>query len=342
MKIIIEIGHPGHVHQFRKVISKLINGGHDVLVVAKKKESAIDLLKFYKIKHKIIGKNYKNLVLKLYSLLMSVINLFIIARNFSPDLFISRVSPTSSFVSLLRGSNHIAFNDTEHCTLTDKLALPFCHKVITPMSFSKDLGENQISYNSFTEMFYVSDLKKPLASKIYNKLGINSSDKITLLRFVSWSAAHDIGFKGISIKEKVLLVKYLSQYSKVFISSESKLPSSLKSYSLKTNPSEFHDVLGLSSLYVGDGATTASEAALMGVPSIYTNPIELGYIDELERKKLLFQELTFNKIIRRSSNIIKSNYNRETERLSKILRSNLVDPVEFSMSIIENQNIYEK
>ena len=143
----------------------------------------------------------------------------------------------------------------------------------------------------------------------------------------------------MTFKEKLLLVKYLSQYSKVFISSESKLPDSLESYSLKIRPSEFHSVLGLSSLCVGDGATTASESALMGVPSIYTNPIGLGYIDELEKNKLLFQETIFHKILSRSLHIIKSNYQYKTAKISKNLISNLVDPIKFSIDIIENQNI---
>ena len=334
MKIIIETGHPGHVHQFRKIINKLITRGHNVLVVAKKKESTVELLKEYNI-----GNNHKNMILKLYSLIDSVLRLLAICRNFNPDLFISRVSPTTAYASFLRSKPHIAFNDTEHCNLTDNLAMSSCNKIATPASFKSDLGKKQIRYNSFTEMFYISNIKKQSSIDIYKKLGIKSTDKLSLLRFVSWSAAHDIGFKGLSLKEKFLLVKSLSKYSKVLISSESKLPHLLKPYSLKIKPSDFHNILQSSSLYVGDGATTASESALMGVPAIYTNPINLGYIDELERNKLIFQEINFFRILKRSLYILNTNYKKNTKVISNDLISDLEDPIAFSLDLIEDFNL---
>ena len=44
-------------------------------------------------------------------------------------------------------------------------------------------------------------------------------------------------------------------------------------------------------VYVGAGATSCSEAAVLGVPAIYTNPLRLGYLEELEsRYGLVFCE----------------------------------------------------
>tara|TARA_Y100000589_G_C27132861_1_gene621327 strand:- start:187 stop:1221 length:1035 start_codon:yes stop_codon:yes gene_type:complete len=335
MNIIIETGHPGHVHQFRKIIDRLILKKHNVLVVAKRKESTIDLLEKFGITHQIIGDNYKSMILKLYSLIYSVFKLLIICRNFNPDLFISRVSPTTAYASLLRSTPHIAFNDTEHCTLTDKLAMSFCDKIATPVSFKANLGKKHLRFNSFTEMFYILDFKNRLSSGSSDTLGIEEGKKISLLRFVSWSAAHDIGFSGLSLREKYLLAKSLSKFSKVLISSESELPNILKPYSLDIHPSEFHKVLDLSSLYVGDGATTASEAALLGVPSVYTNPIKLGYIDELEKNKLVFQEANFTNILKRSLKILKEDYKKETQVTSSKLISNLEDTTEFSLDLIK-------
>ena len=44
LKIIFEIGHPGHVHQFKNLSSLLKKRGHEVLFAAKKKDCSIELL----------------------------------------------------------------------------------------------------------------------------------------------------------------------------------------------------------------------------------------------------------------------------------------------------------
>ena len=41
-----------------------------------------------------------------------------------------------------------------------------------------------------------------------------------------------------------------------------------------------HDVLAHASVYVGEGASMASEAACLGVPSIYVNSLNVGSIKE--------------------------------------------------------------
>ena len=45
-----------------------------------------------------------------------------------------------------------------------------------------------------------------------------------------------------------------------------------------------HDLIAASSLYFGEGATMASEAAVMGVPSIFISTLRLGYLNELQLK----------------------------------------------------------
>ena len=50
-----------------------------------------------------------------------------------------------------------------------------------------------------------------------------------------------------------------------------------------------HSVLFYSSLYLGEGATMASEAAILGTPSIYINQLNVGYLNDLEKNyKIVF------------------------------------------------------
>ena len=49
-------------------------------------------------------------------------------------------------------------------------------------------------------------------------------------------------------------------------------------------PHEMHHLLAFASLYIGEGATMASEAAVLGTPALYVNPLDLGYMAEQEER----------------------------------------------------------
>ena len=49
MKILIDIGHPAHVHLFRNMIKQLHIDGHKLQITARDKEVTFKLLNYYKI-----------------------------------------------------------------------------------------------------------------------------------------------------------------------------------------------------------------------------------------------------------------------------------------------------
>ena len=49
MKIFIDINHPAHVHYFKNFIKIVTNKGHKVMITARDRDVAIDLLTKYKI-----------------------------------------------------------------------------------------------------------------------------------------------------------------------------------------------------------------------------------------------------------------------------------------------------
>jgi predicted glycosyltransferase len=91
-----------------------------------------------------------------------------------------------------------------------------------------------------------------------------------------------VGQRGI--KNEIELVRELEKYGKVFITSEGKLEGDLEKYKIKVSPEKLHDLLYYATMYIGEGATMASEAAVLGTPAIYVNTLRLGYTDEEEEK----------------------------------------------------------
>ena len=56
----------------------------------------------------------------------------------------------------------------------------------------------------------------------------------------------------------------------------------LEKYRITVSPEKIHDLLYFAALYMGEGATMAAEAAILGTPSIYASTIQrLGYINML-------------------------------------------------------------
>ena len=74
--------------------------------------------------------------------------------------------------------------------------------------------------------------------------------------------------------------------SRIFISSEKEIPPNLEKYKLLVPVEKMHSVLYFSSLYIGEGATMASEAAVLGTPSIYLSKLSVGYLKDLSKNSL--------------------------------------------------------
>jgi len=68
-------------------------------------------------------------------------------------------------------------------------------------------------------------------------------------------------------------------------------------YTMNIEPEDLHHILAFASLYIGEGATTASEAAILGTPAIYMNPMQVCYCKDQEESYGLSFHLTEKKSI---------------------------------------------
>jgi len=184
--------------------------------------------------------------------------------------------------SKLAGRPSIVFSDTDHVLLDRFLAFPWVTLLCTPKSFRADFGGRQLRYAGFQELAYLHPQYFKPDARVLQQIGLAPETPFVVLRFVSWQAAHDIGAEGFSLSQKLEAVRRLEQFGRVFISSEAGLPAELQSYQVAVPPHDIHHLLAFARLYMGEGATMASESALLGTPSIYVNSLPLGYISELQ------------------------------------------------------------
>lgn len=274
MRILFDIGHPAHVHFFRETIRQLKNAGHETAIVTKDKEIAIDLLNHAGFEYSNLGKPGRGLLGKATGLLYFDYRVYQIARKFRPDLFVGLGSPYFGHVAALMRKPYITFWDTEEAPLISYLTYPFCSVICTPSCFLKDLGSRQVRYNGYKELAYLHPDRFTPDPSVLDELGLGRDEKFIIIRFISWSASHDIGLAGIRDRRK--FVRALQDHARVLISSESEPDPDLEQFRLRIAPEKFHSLLAFADLYIGEGGTVATEAAVLGTPAIHIESIARG------------------------------------------------------------------
>ena len=282
MRILVDIGHPAHIHYFKNFIHVMRLKGHQFLITARNRENVFKLASAYGIDVLNRGKGAKNPIGKILYMILTDIILLMRARKFRPDLYLHFGSVYPSHVSRVLGGADIIFDDTENARLNQRLYVPFTDLICTPSCFHTDFGKKQIYFDGYMELCYLHPNRFVPDSRVLKLLGVNENDPFAILRFVGWEASHDYGHTGLYIEMKRKAVKEFSRHAKVFISSEKELPEDLKQYQLSIPPEMIHSVLYYATLLYGESATMASECAVLGTPAIYIDNDGRGYTDEEE------------------------------------------------------------
>ena len=326
MRILIDIVHPADVHFFKNAVNEWQDRGHKVLITARDKDIALQLLRVYGFEFMCISSQGKGLWSMAHELVERDLRLFRIARIFEPDVLTGFTGISIAHVGRLLGKPSVVFYDTEFARLSNILTYPLATLVCTPDCYDGQIGKKHIRFPGYKDLAYLHPHRFTPDPKVVQEAGIDPESKFFVIRFVSWAAAHDVGEKGLSYANKIKFVKELSKYGRVFISSESRLPEELSSYHPPISIDKMHHLMAFSSLYVGESATMASECAVLGIPSIFIATSGRGYITEQQRKYgLVFsfsddeQDQAFEKMkeLLRQSNLSNEWFQRRERMLSE-------------------------
>ena len=336
MRILIDIGHPAHVHLFKNFAWEMQKKGHKVFFTTREKEFEIDLLTKYGFKFTSFGKKYKSTFGKIFGMFIFDFKMLLAALKFKPDIFLSHGSIYTAHVSWLLRKPHISFEDTGNMEQI-RLYLPFTNAILTSCSYKLNHGSKQIYYNGYHELAYLHPNHFKADSSILDLLGVKKDEKYVIMRFVSWNASHDIGHSGLTLETKRKAVKEFSEYAKVFISSEGELPEDLKQYQIKIPPERMHDALAYATLFVGEGATMASECAMLGTPAIYVNSLTAGTLEEQEKYGLLFGFRNSEGVLEKAIELLNTpNLNQEWQKRHQKILAEKIDVTAFMVWFVEN------
>jgi predicted glycosyltransferase len=292
MKILIDIGHPAHVHFFRNPIRLLQQEGHDVLVTSRDKDVAVRLLDEYCIEHTVLSRMGRTGIASLARELLSRnIALYGMVQRYRPKIMAEIGGTFVAHVGTLTGIPSLAFYDTENAKLQNAITYPFASRVIVPRCYRGWLPRRRhLRYAGYHELSYLHPRYfQPQRNRAIAG-GLSPHGDTFLLRTVSWQANHDIGEGGWSTDLLRQVVGFLKERGKVLISAEGRLPDDMENCRYSGKASDIHHLMAFCRACVGESATMASESAMLGVPALYAAHTGRGYTDEQEQR----YQLTFN------------------------------------------------
>ena len=288
LRILVELGHPAHVHFFRHPIRLWRERGHHVLLVTRDKEITHALLDEYGLEYLPLSKQKNHLLSQMVELIIRWIKIFWIIKRQKIDVAISISGISTAVPAKLAGIVSITDTDSESARLSNKIAFPFSDVVLTPTSFLHQATIKNIeSYNSFHELAYLHPNRFTPEFKYIERFHLTKDDKFLVIRLVKWKAVHDIHGQGISEAQLDKIIQWATSHQhKVVLSSERPLPSKFDSYRIQGNFSHIFHLLAFSNGYIGESPTMAMEAAILGSPSVFISSIApcLGYTKEMQKK----------------------------------------------------------
>lgn len=340
MKVLVGIGHPAHVHFYKNMIWNLERKGHEIKVIARNNDIVIELLNTYGFNYEKSSAFYTMLLKKAYIMFQIDYKLYKIVKKFRPDILTGILYMYGAHVGKIIRRPSVIFTDTEHARLANRLTFPFASAICTPSCFKKDLGPKQVRYNGYHELAYLHPNYFKSDPSVLDSLGLSKDDKFIILRFVSWGASHDIGQHGLDLETKQRFVRELEKYCRIFITSEAEPGKEFENYKIRVPPEKIHDLLYYATMYIGEGATMATEAGILGTPSIYISSLvgTMGNFDELDKKYGLVYSFTDpNKALEKAISLIENkNLKNEWQTKREKLLKDKIDVTKWMTEFIEN------
>lgn len=288
MNILIDIGHPAHVHYYRNLANELKTKGHTVYFTVKELEVAKRLLTYYGFEYKVLPQKKDGLFGKVVNQIRYDLIIWWFCLTKKIDIAIG-TSVTIAHVSRISRIKSIVFDDDddEVQPLVTKFVMPFASSVLSPdVLFGKRNRKDTIYYPGYHELSYLHPKRFIPNPDVLQESGLKHGEPFFIMRFNVFKAHHDVGIKGLSLNQKLKLVEILKPHGKILITTEREIEPELMEYRLTVSPEKIHSLMAYATIFLGDSQTMTSEAAVLGVPSLRCNSFagRISYLEEEEHR----------------------------------------------------------
>ena len=290
MRILIEAHHPAHIHFWKYPIRELLKQGHKVLMIARDRDVMCKLLEAYDwIPARIPRRWSSRNRLPLIEMLQRQLVVMQAIHEFRPDVVVSLMGSYTQSAKLF-GIRNVIFTDTETQEFNHRIAHPFADEIHTPHCFLKDLGHKQVRYKGLHELMFLHPEQFTADPSVVTRINGLSPGNYIVIRMSAWNTFHDRGRKGIGDAIYSFVERFEKQYRIVLSAEEGKIPPGLEKHQVQFHPADFHHILSHAKFVLTEGASTATEAACLGVPAVFINSVgDLGNFKLLDEQYRLLR-----------------------------------------------------
>ncbi|HEY2647099.1 MAG TPA: DUF354 domain-containing protein [Candidatus Acidoferrales bacterium] len=289
-KVWIDLDNSPHVPFFVPIIETLREDGYEIVVTARDAYQVCDLLKFYGLQARIIGKHYgKSKVLKLLGTIWRTLQLAATMRKEKPDIAVSHGSRGCMLASKMLGIKGLTIADYEFAGKADFMRTRWtAFPDVVPSDRIEGPGVTILKYPGIKEDVYLSRFRPD--PQLRSRVGVAPGDLLVTLRPPA-GEAHYHNPESEALLAAVVNTFCLHPEARVLLLPRNKRqenelreawPAQIASGKLLI-PRSVEDGLNIiwnSDLVVSGGGTMNREAAAMGVP-VYS--IFRGTIGEVDR-----------------------------------------------------------
>lgn len=342
MRILIDIGHPAHVHLFRNISSELEKKGHIVFYSIRDMKIVKQLMNAYGLKYYDLGHKRNSLLGKALAILEQDYKLYKFVRKNKIDIGISsgislphlsRITPMKSFV--------FDDDDDDIEPLMVKYGHPFSDVILTPHVIKRK-SQKSLYYAGSHELAYLHPNFFTPNVSVIERMGIKKDEPYFIMRFVAFHGHHDVGQSGITFEQKKRMINLIKPYGRIFITSEREIEPELEEYRLHVSPEDIHSFMAYATLVIGDSQTMISEAAVLGIPAIKCNTFagKLSVPNDLEYKYELcysYHPKDFDRFYAHiQSLLLNSNLKVEWQKKRAKMLADKINVTAFFLWLIEN------
>ncbi len=258
-----------------------------------------------------------------------------LVKKFGPGVAVSTASAVCARVAYGLGIKHVAVNDSPHSEVAGRLSLPLSHRLLCPWVIPygawAPYGLRRDQVITYRALDPAAWLKRPPVSGPVPKLDL-SKDTVTV-RFQESDAPYLAGADlGWSDKVLALLVDEFSGANIVALCRYDYQVEEVKRRfgSRVIVPEEVvggHDLLAVTSLFVGMGGTMSAEAALMGVPTISAFQGSLYTDRYLMKVGLLEKARTPSSVVSKARRLLSGSTRARIARKARQVLGSMEDPV---------------
>jgi len=273
-RIFFDLNHPADFHFYKHLMIRLEEEGFELGISARDKDCLLPLLEEAGRSFHCRGKGSTSFVGKYAQGLYLVAYLIWRLLRFRPCCTLSLSSPYLIVASRILKIPTLCYDDTDINPRLHPL-IRMAHVVISPASYPILFHQHHYRIPAFKELSYLKPGQYPVPAQ---REGI-------FIRLTKTDSVHHSSGDQLDKKEIQSFVEQVVPAHRVVLSSEKEILD--KVLVEDANVLHVHTDLNSCSVFWGNSATMAAEAALLGIPSVFVGAEVFSYLRDLEKAGLV-------------------------------------------------------